>query len=300
MPHRGGQQRHPAPPDGGSDLATQVATTRRSVACVEFAESTPRLLMLSLSAAEFRPHFHSRFTLALVRAGHPCMQIGGKPVRGRPGDIYVVHPFQVHSGGSITGFEYDTLHPSDEFTAAAAQLPGREAKRPLFPDLKLLPRSDRSRSLFEAVDRLRSREGPNPSAWNAAVEQAVMDVFAAQTPRIKPLDLSHKYQAAVSGACERLLAQSAQPISVAALAAQGHLSFFHFIRLFRRVTGVTPGTYLRLARLSRACEFIERGMSLSAAAAESGFADQAHMTRLFKSFYGYTPGCLAQQLRKHV
>jgi AraC family transcriptional regulator len=44
----------------------------------------------------------------------------------------------------------------------------------------------------------------------------------------------------------------AQPLTVASLARRAQLSRFHFIRVFRAATGLTPHQYVRERRLDRA------------------------------------------------
>jgi AraC-like DNA-binding protein len=62
--------------------------------------------------------------------------------------------------------------------------------------------------------------------------------------------------------------------------------------------GLTPKEVARVARTRRALTLLKRpGYSLSGAAAEVGFADQAHMTREFRSMRLSTPTNLVARLR---
>jgi AraC family transcriptional regulator len=71
----------------------------------------------------------------------------------------------------------------------------------------------------------------------------------------------------------------------------------HAARIFRRYSGRTPGEYLQHLRVQAACRMIaENNDSLSAVAAQAGFADQSHMNRTFKRIFGSTPGAFQQQL----
>jgi transcriptional regulator GlxA family with amidase domain len=64
----------------------------------------------------------------------------------------------------------------------------------------------------------------------------------------------------------------------------------HLARTFRSVFGCTVGEYVRAARLSRAAGLLRSGKkSVSAIAAEVGFADHAHLTRNFSGVYGRSP-----------
>lgn len=65
----------------------------------------------------------------------------------------------------------------------------------------------------------------------------------------------------------------------------------HFIDLFKKRVGVTPGQYLRIMRFQKAVLEIERSGSVqwSEVALESGYYDQAHFIHDFKGFSGFTP-----------
>jgi AraC family transcriptional regulator len=65
-------------------------------------------------------------------------------------------------------------------------------------------------------------------------------------------------------------------------------------REFRRATGSSLGTYVRRARLRRACELLRLGeLPISMVAATCGFADQAHLTRALRRATGRTPARLS-------
>jgi AraC-like DNA-binding protein len=64
---------------------------------------------------------------------------------------------------------------------------------------------------------------------------------------------------------------------------------FQVIRDFKRVTGLTPGAYVRNRRLRLAGRLIEQGAPIVEAALAAGFADQSHLTRSFRSTHGITP-----------
>jgi len=74
------------------------------------------------------------------------------------------------------------------------------------------------------------------------------------------------------------------------LARATGLSRYQVLRRFRATFGLPPHAWLLSRRAERARRLIRDGAALTAAALDSGFADQSHMTRTFARFYGYTPG----------
>ncbi|MGH8629698.1 MAG: helix-turn-helix transcriptional regulator [Burkholderiales bacterium] len=74
------------------------------------------------------------------------------------------------------------------------------------------------------------------------------------------------------------------------MAAAAGLSAFHFARMFKKTTGLTPHRYLMNMRLDKAKALLrECERSLTEIAAECGFWDQSHMSRVFKRLAGVSP-----------
>lgn len=82
-----------------------------------------------------------------------------------------------------------------------------------------------------------------------------------------------------------------QPVDIAHMAYGVGVHPSHLCRTFRRFRGHTITDALFGARVQHvARRLVESEASLSAIAAEAGFADQSHMTRVFKRLTGYPPG----------
>lgn len=68
------------------------------------------------------------------------------------------------------------------------------------------------------------------------------------------------------------------------------LSKFHFIRIFKALTGITLNEYIRKRKLSKAsCELVETRKSIIDIAVFYGYGSQEAFTRAFKDMYGLTP-----------
>ncbi len=74
------------------------------------------------------------------------------------------------------------------------------------------------------------------------------------------------------------------------LAAVAGLSPYHFIRVFRRATGMPPHAWLMQYRARMARNLLGLAVPIADAACRAGFADQSHLNRVFKRLFGYTPG----------
>jgi AraC family transcriptional regulator len=81
-----------------------------------------------------------------------------------------------------------------------------------------------------------------------------------------------------------------EPISLPQITRQFEKSHWHFQRLFRCITGISLGTYLRMRRLTEA-SFLLRNSSqkIIDIAMQFDFGSQASFTRAFKEFSQMTP-----------
>ncbi|HYU29433.1 MAG TPA: AraC family transcriptional regulator, partial [Gemmatimonadales bacterium] len=96
---------------------------------------------------------------------------------------------------------------------------------------------------------------------------------------------------------ERLADDSARVPSLADLAQLTGLSRYQVLRRFERAYGLPPHAWLLRRRAERARVLIRDGVTLAAAAAETGFADQSHLTRVFARQFGFTPGAWRRAAR---
>lgn len=93
----------------------------------------------------------------------------------------------------------------------------------------------------------------------------------------------------IKKAIEYLSEKLDQKVSLQDVATAAGLSRYHFLRVFKKSTGITPHHYRTQKRIDRAKIFMLRGMPLTQVALESGFTDQSHLTNKFKQYTGVTP-----------
>ena len=88
-------------------------------------------------------------------------------------------------------------------------------------------------------------------------------------------------------------------LSLDRLAAVVHKSRFHFARLFKSATGLTPHQYVVRRRVARARELLRAGGIIVEVAAAVGFASQSHSgTHHVRRAFGCTPGELVGRLSR--
>jgi AraC-like DNA-binding protein len=89
----------------------------------------------------------------------------------------------------------------------------------------------------------------------------------------------------------RLVASdAARPVGLQDLAASAGMSKYHFLRVFRRLAGMTPYQYLLSARMRRAAlDLASSRRPVLDIALDSGFGDLSTFNRRFRAAFGATP-----------
>jgi AraC-like DNA-binding protein len=81
-----------------------------------------------------------------------------------------------------------------------------------------------------------------------------------------------------------------EPVSLEGASALAGLHPTHFVRAFRRHTGMTPGAYRKRERVRAASALLlDSASPLSRIAHECGFSDQSHLTNVFREVAGISP-----------
>jgi len=108
---------------------------------------------------------------------------------------------------------------------------------------------------------------------------------------VKEAERLHLTPAKLRAVTEYVEAHLTQEITLAELAGAANLSPFHFSRVFKRQTGVTPYRYVCLRRVERAITLLRDGdLPLTEVALLCGFSSQSHFTSAFVKVKGIAPG----------
>ncbi|MBB1592754.1 6-O-methylguanine DNA methyltransferase [Achromobacter sp. UMC46] len=99
--------------------------------------------------------------------------------------------------------------------------------------------------------------------------------------------MSKQHAAAVERACRALEAE--QPPDLSTLAEQAGMSRFHFHRVFKAATGITPKAYANALRASRARHQLKQSASVTDAMYEAGFNSSGRFYESAPAILGMTP-----------
>lgn len=248
------------------------------------------VLRAQLTTFTFSPHAHEEFMLAVSENGYASPRFWGGVQRIGPGDVFVLSPGEVHSGGPAENsiWRYRAFYPPASLMRRAAQeLTGRDRgvphfTRAVFNDPHVVHFLRRAHIALEQPGSALARESRLLEALANLIARHAVGRLAA-----RPIGNEHR---AVKLAKDYLDSLPTENVPLKTLARQVDLSPFHLSRVFRRETGLSPHTYQILVRLRLAKTLLAEGAPISQAAVDAGFYDQAHLTRHFKRVFGVTPG----------
>jgi AraC-like DNA-binding protein len=254
------------------------------------------LLRAAFGTISFPRHVHGELVIAVTEDGAGrCVTRGTSDV-ATSRSIMVFNPGEPHAGG-VAGdapWRYRGLYVADgAFRNICESIGARPAATPYFNDTvvndtelaALLVRAHRA---LETGDARLVRE----SLFLAGIA-ALVERYGRPGPPPPQAGAEH---GPVRRALDYMQANLACDLSISGLAACAGLSPFHFVRCFRKTTGLPPHACLTQLRLDAARRLLGGGKSPAEAALAVGFYDQSHLTRHFKRTYGITPGQYASAL----
>jgi transcriptional regulator GlxA family with amidase domain len=127
-------------------------------------------------------------------------------------------------------------------------------------------------------------------AASVAQDMVVYLRRSSSDPELSPF-LAHRrhLHAAVHRVQDALSARPERNWDMASMAAVGHVTERHLLRLFLRHAGVSPLNYLRAIRLVHARQSLEHGASVTRAAEVAGFNSGLQLRRAWSRQWGGSP-----------
>lgn len=121
------------------------------------------------------------------------------------------------------------------------------------------------------------------------VAERVLETASGEHGR--SVTLAPRDQKRIAAVLRHIEENSDTPLDLASLAAVACMSKYHFLRSFRRITGVTPHQYLLGVRLRRAAvKLTTTPEPISAIAYDCGFGDLSTFNAQFRDIFAMNPG----------
>jgi len=163
-----------------------------------------------------------------------------------------------------------------------------------FPPDPLTNDESLNRLLLSLQKELLADQPGREIVMRALVEQSLVQILRQHSiaRRSDELEISRVglIDRRIRKSIELMHGQLDQNLSLKDLAAASYLSTFHFARLFKKITGVTPHNYLAAVRTQKAQLLLaDHSLSINSIAAQVGYLSSSHFTKAFRTATGTTP-----------
>lgn len=240
---------------------------------------------------------HRSYSIALVTDGNFQYRTAQGSALMTPGSLLLGNEGACFECGHqhTRGDRCLAFHFSPEvFESIAASVPGTRGLALAAPRLPPVPSV---LALLAAAQALRDESGSAEEFQEVALRLAgAVHAALNDDPSLSRRPPTPRDERRVAAALRRIEAQDGARLPVDALAAEAAVSPFHFVRIFEKVVGVTPGQYMLRMRLQRAAVRLRRSHdAIAAVALDCGFDDLSTFNRQFRRATGLTPGAYRMQ-----
>jgi len=242
------------------------------------------------SSHVFPNHAHDDiYAIGLMeKGGSWCLGPGRQDALVAAGQVALINPGQVHSGvpaceGPITyRMVYVQRHQMMDLAGDICEKAGT------IPEFKQIVTRDPALYAMLTLLCRRMHQKGRLEKQSLAVEafNRLLSKFGGVTVAGKGAGRERR---AVRRAKEFLSENLDTKLSLQEVAAVVGLSRYHFLRVFKKATGLPPHVFRTQQRVDTARRLLKTGMPFSQVALATGFSDQSHFTNKFRQFIGATP-----------
>lgn len=237
------------------------------------------------SNGQFTKHFHDTYTIGVTHDGLFKSINSNQTILSYKNSTRILNPAEVHHGDSDS-WKYTNFYPKVELLVDIYEQIYFEKKIPIFEE-----------HIIEDIYLYNLLLSFFISAYNNEDKMLLeTNLIATLSYLVKNYTNSTKEfkglfddKVIVKNSIELIKDCLDSNISLDELASNSSLSKFHFLRVFKNNTGLTPHQYILTQRIHKAKELILSGEKLSHISSSVGFNDQSHFIRNFRKIYGYSP-----------
>jgi AraC family transcriptional regulator len=235
------------------------------------------------------------YRVLLLLNGDANLSIDGQPVQIGSTDVVLLEP-SVSANGSGDRFETITINISAQMLIDCAlrmRLVTSETTV-MFPQRVLRNETKLAELARMFAAELVSADVGREIVIAALIEQLLVQLLRRHSTmrRSSELELSRVglIDRRIRRAAELMHARLDEELTLKDIAAASYLSPFHFSRLFKKLTGVTPLAYLAAQRITRAQMLLAQSdLPITQIAAQVGYGSASHFTKAFRQSTGLSP-----------
>lgn len=223
---------------------------------------------------KFPLHIHFSLCIGLITNGQRNMIFGGKSEIINRNEIFVINKNQPHAINQTEPHDYIAITINGDFENIVFE--------------NIIQSEICTDKFLQLFCALRDNTDEINKKWNELYQYLINTHKKSES-----LPLNKNF---ICKALTYIHQNYHNPLSVDDIAAHVYMSTYHFCRLFKQLTGLSPHNYLRQYRLSQSCKHLQNNMPVFDTAIETGFYDSSHFIKTFHSYMAVSP----QKYRKSV
>lgn len=243
----------------------------------------------TLTHHQFSKHFHDHYVIELVVNGRDSFYCSGKTYTAEKNQFAFINPGEVHTGSTVadTPLQYYSLYPDQKsMMGIATQLEivlphDVHFQRPVMAQPLL---AKKFINLFHSFYVF-----PDDKFFQEEIFFDCMHALLKCTNHKDPSSSTNKKDRRVQLLIDYIRSHFHEEISLQQLASLVNLNPFHLVRVFKKITGLSPYEYLLIIRSEHARQLLRSGYKVQDAALEAGFYDTSHFNRVFRKIAGMSP-----------
>lgn len=236
----------------------------------------------------FDKHVHEDYTIGVIFEGQMDAFVDGTKKQLNKASIITINPDETHACQTKykEGYKHYSIYLKPNFI--------KKLQDENFFDKELIFSKGSLQNEYLAANliRLIAQNENNLSSkldFECQMVSTLNTLFLSNSKAKLQLSLS-SHDKMIEKAKEFINDNISNDLSLDDISNELDISKYHFLRLFKQKTFLSPHSYLMLKRIEKAKDSLQKGESLVNTAYMCGFNDQSHLNRRFKSQVGITPG----------
>jgi len=262
-------------------------------------------------------NWHERLELTMPLDGPLCMRMSGLRVELAPGDLLVVDNLKLHNVEGhpelntrvivisfMPEFVYSPGSPACDYTFLLPFYTKREGHAHV-----LRATDELAPPIYQAMAELLQRYSqPNVTHFQSGCKASFLQILYYLTQRFQTSEVlrsefvERRQQAdRLARLFEYVQANYAERITVEQAMKLVHMSQSQFMKVFKKVAGMTFVAHVTRIRINHALRLLrETNHTIAEIAAQTGFPDQSYFDRRFKQLFGKSPRQYRADLAKSI
>ena len=245
-------------------------------------------------------HWHEFYELVLVISGSGVQKVNGDEAPLQPGAVFLLTPADFHEVEPNAGERLELIN-----IGFATEAPDKDVLDLLLGAVEpwqMVESGQRLEALTLEFRRLLNEQNTQQLGFRRVMLGCLDRILIELARQRYSSDRTHaelQNRTNVQRAVAYIHHHFREPLSLAQLAAQAHLSTHYFSQTFHRATGAPFHAYLTDLRLRFAHTLLEIGdLNVTEVCLASGFSSLSAFERAFRREYGLSPAAFGRSLKQ--